>query len=138
MRNVGYSIIWIRIFVIYILHPPQPKGTGKQPSLSPSAGWHLIGCCYFGSSLMLANLSVFLSGVGPPATNIFLAAFSKAIERPDPTRPCLATQCTTFPLQDIDKSNFPPLNPQQQQVWYLGSQRLIILRSRPYFSANQF
>ena len=87
---------------------------------------------------MLANLSVFLSGVGPPATNIFLAAFSKAIERPDPTRPCLATQCTTFPLQDIDKSNFPPLNPQQQQVWYLGSQRLIILRSRPYFSANQF
>ena len=87
---------------------------------------------------MLANLSVFLSGVGPPATNIFLAAFSKGIEQSGPTRQRLVPQYTTFPLQDIDKSNFPPLNPQQQQVWDLGSQRLIILRSRPYFSANPF
>ncbi|MDE5111314.1 MAG: hypothetical protein O4753_08595 [Trichodesmium sp. St7_bin2_1] len=79
-----------------------------------------------------------MSGVCPPATNIFLAAFSKATERPDPTRPCSAPQCTTFPLQDIDKSNFPPLNPQQQQVWDMGSQRLITLKSRPYFSANPF
>ena len=64
---------------------------------------------------MLANLSVFLSGVGPPATNIFLAAFSKAIERPDPTRPCLALQLKHSHSR-IDKSNFPPLNPQQEQI----------------------
>ena len=38
----------------------------------------------------------------------------------------------------INQSNFPPLNPQQQQVWDVGSQRLITLRVSPYFSANPF
>ncbi|MDE5121994.1 MAG: hypothetical protein O4965_18725 [Trichodesmium sp. St19_bin1] len=56
-------------------------------------------------------------------TNIFLAAFSSPS--------CLTPQCTTFP----DQSNFPPLHPQQQQVWDVGSQRLITLRVPPYFSA---
>ena len=47
----------------------------------------------------------------------------------------LSTTIKTFPLQDIDKSNFPPLNPQQEQIWDVGSQRLITLKSWPYFSA---
>jgi hypothetical protein len=50
----------------------------------------------------------------------------------------LSTTIKTFPLQDIDKSNFPPLNPQQEQILDVGSQRLITLKSRPYFSANPF
>ncbi|MDE5110162.1 MAG: hypothetical protein O4753_02410 [Trichodesmium sp. St7_bin2_1] len=83
-------------------------------------------------------LCPFFVSVYSPATNIFLAAFSKGIEQPGPTRQRLVPQYTTFPLQDIDKSNFPPLNPQQQQVWDVGSHQLIILRSRPYFSANPF
>jgi len=41
-----------------------------------------------------------------------------------------------IPTYTIDKSNFLPLNPQQQQVWDVGSQRLITLRARPYFSAS--
>ena len=35
----------------------------------------------------------FFVSVGPPATNIFLAAFS--------SRLCLAPQCTTFPLTQL-------------------------------------
>ncbi|MDE5083961.1 MAG: hypothetical protein O4859_23125 [Trichodesmium sp. St18_bin1] len=70
----------------------------------------------------------------PSATNIFLAAFSEGIEGPDPTRPCL-TPKLRHSHSRIDKSNFPPDNPQQQQVWNVGSQRLITLRAPPYFSA---
>ncbi|MDE5105893.1 MAG: hypothetical protein O4808_02050 [Trichodesmium sp. St17_bin3_1_1] len=62
-----------------------------------------------------------------PQLNIFIAAFSSPL--------CLVPQCTTFPLQDIDKSNYPPLNSQQQQVWDVSSPRLITLRAPPYFSA---
>ncbi len=85
---------------------------------------------------MLPDLSIFLSRHAHPRLNIFLATFSEATERPDPTRPCLA------PVQHshsrIDKSNCPSLNPQQQQVWDVGSGRLITLRSRLYFSKNPF
>ena len=34
--------------------------------------------------------------------------------------------------------NFPPLEPQHEKVWDVGSQRLITLKSRPYFSVNPF
>ena len=87
--NGFYTLLFHPLFFFHIWHPSRSLGTGKQPRLSPLVSLHLTGCCYSGSSLMLADLSVFLSGVGPPATNIFLAPFSEAIERPDPTRLCL-------------------------------------------------
>ena len=35
---------------------PGLKAGRLLPSLSPSAGWYLTGCCYFGSSLILPYL----------------------------------------------------------------------------------
>ena len=55
--------------------------------------------------LHLPTRPFFLS-VCPPATNIFLAAFSSLS--------CLAAQLKHSHSR-IDKSNFPGLNPQQEQ-----------------------
>ena len=49
----------------------------------------------------------FKVSVCPPATNIFLAAFSSLS--------CLAPQLKHSHSR-IDKSNFPPRNPQQEQI----------------------
>ena len=44
------------VWIIDIL--PGLKALGFLPSRSSSAGLYLTGCCYFGSSLMLTDLSV--------------------------------------------------------------------------------
>jgi len=36
---------------------------GLLISRSPSAGRHITSCCYFGSSIMLASMSLFRLGI---------------------------------------------------------------------------
>ncbi|MCL2935331.1 MAG: hypothetical protein MGU50_01410 [Trichodesmium sp. MAG_R02] len=50
----------------------------------------------------------------------------------------LALSIVRHSHSQINESNFPPLNPQQQQVCDVGSQQLITLRAPPYFPANPF
>ena len=75
-------------------HPPRLLSIGKQPSLSPWKDDISQAAATLAVVLCLATYPFFVS-VCPPATNIFLAAFFTAIERPDPTRPYLAPQCRT-------------------------------------------
>ena len=55
-----YIFVWL---LGLLTSSPAFRHGETQPNHSRSAGLHLTGCCYFGSSLMLADLSVFYLGL---------------------------------------------------------------------------
>ena len=79
---------------------------------------------------MLADLSVFCLVYAHPRVIYFFLHFTE--------HSYLAQSIARHSHSQINESNFPPLNPQQQQVWDVGSQQLITLRAPPYFPANPF